>query len=267
MRSKLFKILSFSLVVFLLGACATVPISGRKQLSLVDDNQIQKQAAVAYRDFLGAPGTKVITGTSNATMVKNVGNKIAAAVNQYLRANNIADQYDFNWEFNLIESGDVNAWCMPGGKVAVYTGILPLTMNESGLATVMGHEIAHAIARHSMEQISNQYAAQAVGTMIGVATSNSSWAGLINNAYGLGGQLTLLKYSRNNESEADRLGLVFMAMAGYNPNEAVKFWGRMASAKSSAGNPPEFLSTHPSDARRIRDLEKLVPEAMQYYKR
>lgn len=259
------KILVCTVVASTLYGCATVPISGRRQLSLVDDNQIQNQAAVAYKEFLGAPSTKVIAGTANATLVKNVGNKIATAVNRYLAQNNMADQYDFNWEFNLIESDDVNAWCMPGGKVAIYTGILPLTMNEAGLATVMGHEIAHAIARHSMEQMSNQYAAQAIGGVIGVSTSSSNWAGLINRAYGIGGQLALLKYSRSNESEADQLGLVFMAMAGYDPNAAVQFWQRMASAKSSTGNPPEFLSTHPSDARRVNDIKKLIPDAMKYY--
>lgn len=267
MKSFYLKLFSISCILLLLESCATVPITGRRQLALVDDGQIQQQAALAYKDFLGSPQTKVITGTANATMVKNVGNKIALAVNQYLKNHNIADQYDFNWEFNLIQSDDVNAWCMPGGKVAIYTGILPLTYNEAGLATVMGHEIAHAIARHSMEQMSNQYATQALGAMIGVSTSSSKWAPLINNAYGLGGQVALLKYSRNNESEADRMGLIFMAMAGYDPNNAVSFWERMASAKSSAGNPPEFLSTHPSDARRVRDLEKLIPEAMQYYRK
>lgn len=266
---KIFKYTSLALVIALLAGCSTVPLSGRKQLALVSDDQIEQQAAVAYKEFLGDPNTKVMTGTSNATMVKQVGNKIAAAVNQYLKTAGLADQFNFNWEFNLVESSDVNAWCMPGGKVAVYTGILPFTANEDGLATVMGHEIAHAIARHSMEQMSNQYALQIGAQVLGVATSGKSSIvqGLVNNAYGIGGQLALLKYSRSNESEADQLGLMFMAMAGYNPQNAVSFWERMASAKSNANATPEFLSTHPSDARRINDIQKLVPEAMKYYKR
>src|SRR5690606_14167019 len=163
---------------------------------------------------------------------KRVGNRIAAAVNQYLKAEGLSNQFNFNWEFNLVQSGDVNAWCMPGGKVAVYTGILPFTANEDGLATVMGHEIAHAIARHSMEQMSNQYALQVAAQVFGMATCGTStiMPGLVNNFYGIGGQLAMLKYSRGNESEADELGLMFMAMAGYNPQHAVAFWERMASA-------------------------------------
>ncbi|GHE23149.1 M48 family metallopeptidase [Sphingobacterium griseoflavum] len=265
---KIFRYTSLVLLAAVLASCSTVPVSGRRQLSLVSDDQIQEQAAVAYKEFLSDSKTKVVTGTSNAALVKNVGNKIAAAVNRYLSSEGIAQQFNFNWEFNLIESGDVNAWCMPGGKVAVYTGILPFTANEAGLATVMGHEIAHAIARHSMEQMSNQYAVQVGAQVLGVATSGKSslLQGLVNNAYGIGGQLALLRYSRSNESEADQLGLVFMAMAGYNPESAVSFWERMASAKA-ANSTPEFLSTHPSDARRINDIQKLIPKAMTYYKK
>ncbi len=265
---KICRYTSMVLLGAVLASCSTVPVSGRRQLSLVSDDQIQEQAAVAYKEFLTDSKTKVVTGTSNAALVKNVGNKIAAAVNRYLAAEGIAQQFNFNWEFNLVESSDVNAWCMPGGKVAVYTGILPFTANEAGLATVMGHEIAHAIARHSMEQMSNQYAVQVGAQVLGVATSGKSsmLQGLVNNAYGIGGQLALLKYSRSNESEADQLGLVFMAMAGYNPESAVSFWERMASAKA-ASSTPEFLSTHPSDARRINDIQKLIPKAMEYYKK
>lgn len=250
-----------------LTACSTVPISGRKQLSLVSDSQIQQQAATSYKEFLGQTSTKVITGTSQATLVKKVGNNIAAAVNKYLAANGLSDQFDFNWEFNLIQSNEVNAWCMPGGKVAIYTGILPVTATEAGLATVMGHEIAHAIARHSMEQMSQQYALQLGASALGVATSGKSaiTQAVVNNAFGLGGKLAQLKYSRSNETEADQLGLIFMAMAGYNPNEAVSFWQRMASGKVSST--PEFLSTHPSDVRRITTIQGLIPEALKYYKK
>ncbi|TYP97709.1 peptidase M48-like protein [Sphingobacterium allocomposti] len=265
---KIYRYTSMVALAAVLASCSTVPLSGRRQLSLVSDEQIQEQAAVAYKEFLNSSSTKVVTGTSNAALVKNVGNRIASAVNQYLAAEGLAQQYNFNWEFNLVESSDVNAWCMPGGKVAVYTGILPFTANEAGLATVMGHEIAHAIARHSMEQMSNQYAMQVGAQVLGVATAGKSSIvqGLLNNAYGIGGQLALLKYSRNNESEADQLGLIFMAMAGYSPESAVGFWERMASAKA-ANSTPEFLSTHPSDARRINDIKKLIPTAMKYYKR
>jgi len=265
----IFKYTAMVMLGATLASCATVPLSGRKQLALVSDEQIQEQAAVAYKEFLSSAETKVITGTSNAALIKTVGNKIATAVNQYLVSQGLADQYNFNWEFNLIESPDVNAWCMPGGKVAVYTGILPFTANESGLATVMGHEIAHAIARHSMEQMSNQYAMQVGAQVLGVATSGKStiFQGIVNNAYGIGGQLALLKYSRSNETEADQLGLMFMAMAGYNPETAVSFWERMASAKSPNSTPPEFLSTHPSDVRRIQNIQNLIPQAMKYYKK
>ncbi|UIR57606.1 M48 family metallopeptidase [Sphingobacterium sp. SRCM116780] len=262
---KVFKYTSMLMIGATLASCSTVPITGRKQLSLVSDSQIQEQAASSYKEFLNSSKTKVITGTSQATLVKKVGNKLAVAVNQYLTQQGLADQFNFNWEFNLVQSDEINAWCMPGGKVAVYSGILPVTQNETGLATVMGHEIAHAIARHSMEQMSRQYATQALGSVLGAATSGSSYAGIINGAYGLGGQLTSLKYSRGNESEADRMGLVIMAMAGYNPSEAVKFWERMSSG--GAKGTPEFLSTHPSDARRISDIQKLLPEALKYYKK
>ena len=171
---KVFKYTSMLLIGATLASCSTVPITGRKQLSLVSDSQIQEQAASSYKQFLNSSKTKVITGTSQATLVKKVGNKLAIAVNQYLTQQGIADQFNFNWEFNLVQSDEINAWCMPGGKVAIYTGILPVTQNETGLATVMGHEIAHAIARHSMEQMSRQYATQALGNVIGVATSGTS---------------------------------------------------------------------------------------------
>src|SRR5690606_6613045 len=198
----------YSLLVSLaaiMAACSTVPLSGRKQLALVSDDQIQQQAAVAYKEFLGNPNTKVVTGTSDATQVKRVGNRIAAAVNQYLKAEGLSNQFNFNWEFNLVQSGDVNAWCMPGGKVAVYTGILPFTANEDGLATVMGHEIAHALARPSLAQMRNRYARQVGAQALGMGTSGTctTTQGLVNTFYGIGGQLGMLKYTRGNASEAD----------------------------------------------------------------
>ncbi len=265
------KSISFSVIVALVASCATVPLTGRRQLSLVNESEIQQQAALAYKDLLGDSKTKVVKGTAQAQQVQRVGKNIAAAVNRFLQENGYGDQYDFNWEFNLIQEDQINAWCMPGGKVAIYTGILPVTKTEAGLATVMGHEIAHAIAKHSAERMSQSIIAQAGGVAVDVATaerSNTTRA-VLNTAYGLGGQLALLNYSRNQESEADRLGLVFMAMAGYDPNEAVGFWERMAQAKQSQGGgaPPEFLSTHPSDARRINNIQRLIPEAMGHYKK
>lgn len=247
-------------------SCSTVPLTGRKQLNLVSESSMQEQAALSYRALLADPNTKVVKGTSNAQMVQRVGNKIAQSVESYMRANGMADQINFAWEFNLIEDDQVNAWCMPGGKVAFYTGILPVTQNEAGLAAVMGHEVAHAIAGHSRERASNTYAAQLLGASVGVATSGRSQLTqvMVSQLYGVGSQVALLKYSRGQESEADRMGLIFMAMAGYDPQETTGFWQRMAS-RAGGNSTPEFLSTHPSNDRRIADINKHLPEAMQYY--
>lgn len=268
--AKVNKIGTLLAVILLIQACATVPLTGRRQLSLVDESALQQEAVLAYQQFLGDPATKVVRNTNQAQMVQRVGTRIANAVTRFLNENGYADQYNFDWEFNLIEEDQINAWCMPGGKVAVYSGILPVTKTEAGLATVMGHEIAHAIAKHSSERMSQAIAAELGGVAVGVATAEQSntTRAVINTAYGLGGQLALMRYSRNQESESDRLGLVFMAMAGYDPQEAVSFWERMAEAKNAAGAaaPPEFLSTHPSDARRIMDIQKLLPEALTYYR-
>lgn len=267
-HEKLFKYVPIVLASAVLVGCATSAITGRRYLRLVDSETINQQAAVAYKEFLGTNSSKVVTGTSQATMVKNVGNKIALATQKFLTERGIADKYNFNWEFNLVESPDVNAWCMPGGKVAVYTGILPITANEAGLATVMGHEIAHAIEEHSVAQASNQMALQLGGAVVGGAAqiSRNKSIGVFNSLYGIGGNLGMLKFSRNDELAADKAGIIIMALAGYDPNEAVNFWSRMANAKSGQSQ-PEFLSTHPSDARRISQLESLVPEAMKYYKK
>ncbi|WP_299497415.1 M48 family metallopeptidase [Mucilaginibacter sp.] len=246
--------------------CATVPLTGRKQLSLVGDSQVNQSAAASYSQLLSDPKTKVINNTADAQHIKRVGNQLAVAIEKYLADNGYADKYNFKWEFNLIQSNQVNAWCMPGGKVAVYSGILPITQDDAGLATVMGHEIGHAIARHSAERISQQLATQAGGAVVGVATSNQSDATqtIVNQLYGVGGNLALLHYSRSQESEADRLGLTFMAMAGYDPHNAIAFWQRMA-AQSKSGSTPEFLSTHPTDQTRINDIQAHLPEAMKYY--
>jgi predicted Zn-dependent protease len=269
MFMKKIKLSATALVAILLVSCSQVPLTGRSQLSLVNDAELQQAAVQSYKAFLKDPSTKVITGTAEAQMVKNVGNKIASAINRYMKENGYGDQYNYNWEFNLIKGDEINAWCMPGGKVAVYTGILPVTKDEAGLATVMGHEIAHAIAKHSAERASQMAAAQGLGSLLGAATSTSSQGTqkIVEQLYGVGAQgFYLLPNSRKQESESDRLGLTFMAMAGYNPESAVSFWQRM-SAASKSGSTPEFLSTHPSDDRRISDIRKLLPEALKYYKK
>lgn len=255
----------------ILCACSKVPLTGRRQLSLANSQEIQGQSLAAYRQFLADPKTKVITGTPEANQVKAVGMRLANAITTYLKENGHGDKYNFQYEFNLVESKEVNAWCMPGGKVAVYTGILPITKDESGMATVMGHEIAHAIAKHSDERYSQAILAQLGGGVVGVATSGQSEATqqIASQLYGLGGAVTLLKYSRNNESEADRLGLTFMAMAGYDPNKSVEFWQRMAANSKSSGGAkqPEFLRTHPSDETRIQRIQSYLPEALKHYRR
>ncbi len=259
---RLLSTFLFTAAICVLAACSTVPLTGRKKLSLVDEASIQQEAAKAYTAFKSDSKTKVITGTTDATRVKRVGANIAAAITRYMQSNGYGDQYNYQWEFTLVDSKEINAWCMPGGKVAVYTGILAVTRDDDGLATVMGHEIAHAIAGHSSERASQTALAQAGGGILGAATGSQT----VNQLYGIGGQLALLKYSRSQESEADRLGLIFMAMAGYNPSSAVSFWQRM-SAASQGGAPPEFLSTHPSDDTRIAAIQKRLPEANQYYKK
>lgn len=262
-------ILGIATSLLAVSSCSTVPLTGRSRLSLVDDTQLQQQAAIGYQQLLSDPSTKVVsTNSANTQMVKRVGAKIAAAVTQYMNQNGYGDQIQsYKWEFNLIESKEINAWCMPGGKVAIYTGILPITKDEAGLATVMGHEIAHAIAQHSAERASQMTAAQVGSAAVGVAANNSKYANYINQAYGIGGQLVILNYGRNQELEADKMGLSFMAMAGYNPQTATGFWQRMAQASSGSQKPPVFLSTHPSDDQRIARIQRDLPEAMKYYKK
>nr|MBC7611659.1 M48 family metallopeptidase [Pseudopedobacter sp.] len=259
---KKFKKTSLIVFTMFLAACSTVPLTGRRQANLVSDAEMQQMAAQSYREFLSAPSTKVVNNSAQSRKVKEVGSNIASAVTKYLKDNGYADQTaGYQWEFNLIESKEVNAWCMPGGKVAVYTGILPITQTDAGLATVMAHEIAHAVAKHSNERYSQAMIAQGVGSLLGAAINNQTF----NQLFGIGAQAgVLLPNSRKQESEADRLGLTFMAMAGYNPQSALDFWTRMA-AQGNGQAPPEFLSTHPSDATRISDIKKYLPEAKKYY--
>ena len=263
--NKTIVAIALSAVLF---SCTTVPLTGRKQFNAVSDSEVNQSAAQSYTQLLSDPKTTVVRGGADAARVKLVGQRLSASIEKYLRANGYGDEYNFNWEFNLIQSKEINAWCMPGGKVAVYSGILPVTRTDAGLATVLAHEIGHAIAHHSAERISQQMVAQGVGGLLGAASSsssNGSTVSIINQLYGVGGPLVMLSYSRNQESEADRLGLTFMAMAGYDPHEALSFWERMQQ-QNTAGGTPEFLSDHPSDARRITDIQARLPEAMKYYK-
>lgn len=262
--SKPFLFLAFAILLI---ACTTVPLTGRKQTNFVSDVEMQQMADKSYKDFLSDTGTKLISNTAQSKKVKDIGNKIKNAVTIYMNQNGFSDQIaGYQWEFNLIQSKEVNAWCMPGGKVAVYTGILPVTQTDAGLATVMGHEIAHAIARHANERYSQAMLAQGLGALIGSAATKSQQSyDVFQKVFGIGAQTgVLLPNSRKQESEADRLGLTFMAMAGYQPELAVDFWQRMA-AQAKSGSQPAFLSTHPSDEKRIEDIKKYLPEAQKYY--
>jgi len=248
-------------------SCSTVPLTGRKQLNLVPESEMLSTSFQQYGDFVKQ--NKISADRTGAERVRTVGTRIKGAVEQYMSDHGLADRLKgYAWEFNLVESKEVNAWCMPGGKVVVYTGILPLTRDDQGLAVVLGHEIAHAIAEHGNERMSQEMITQFGGSALSEllkskpAQTQQLWMGV----FGAGAQYgVLLPYSRTHESEADHLGLIFMAMAGYDPNGALDFWQRMAA--SSAGKaPPEFMSTHPADETRIAQIRQNLPEALQYYK-
>jgi len=262
------RIIALFVLSMLFYQCSTVPLTGRKQLSLIPSSQIQSMSYSEYSTFLKS--NKLSTDQGNTQLVKNVGQNIQYAVERYFSQNKLSSELEgYKWEFNLIESPDVNAWCMPGGKVVVYTGILPITQDEIGLAVVMGHEIAHAIAKHGDERMSQGLVTQLGGLALEKALDSKPAAtrSIYMTAFGLGAQIgVLLPFSRLHESEADKLGLIFMAMAGYDPNYAVPFWQRMAKLSTGA-KPPEFLSTHPSDDTRISDIQKSLPEALKYYKK
>ncbi len=246
-------------------ACGSVPILGRKQLLLVPDQEVLAMSLTQYRDFLSdAPVEK---NTAHARQVVQVGSRIAAAVETFFRNNGYeAEIKNFQWEFNLVKSKDVNAFCMPGGKIVVYEGLLAITQNETGLAIVLGHEIAHAVAKHANERISQQMAIQYGGAIAGGLLGNSAAAQQIGGlVFGIGSQLgVMLPYSRKHEYEADELGLIFMAMAGYDPRAAIDFWVRMSQA-SGGKAPLEVMSTHPSDQKRIEEIQKQMPRALKYY--
>lgn len=255
------------LTVVSCGTTSTVPVTGRKQHILVSDEQILGLSKQEYASYMKT--AKISTDATKTAMVKRVGQRLANAVETYLKSHNeAAELKNYSWEFNLVKDNSANAFCMPGGKIVVYEGLLPITQNESALAVVLGHEIAHAVAKHSAEQISKkmrqQYGSQILGAVLSGAGISNETSNLAQNVFGLGSQFSNLHYSRKNESEADYMGLIFAAMAGYDPSVAISFWQRMAS--NSKSNTPAFLSDHPSDAQRISDIKKWLPEAQKYYK-
>jgi len=260
------KIILFVIVIAGLYACYRVPVTGRKQLNMLPESELSAMALTSYKQFLQK--SKVVSGTTDALRISAVGKKIAAAAQRYLKLHNQSNRvHGYTWEFNLVQSKDINAWCMPGGKVVVYSGILPITKDEAGLAVVMSHEIAHAIARHGNERMSQALLAEAGGIALSLYLQQkpSQANVLFEQAYGLGISVgALLPFSRLQETEADKMGLVFMAMAGYDPTEAVGFWQRMQ--KASSGNVPAFLSTHPSDEKRIENIKEFLPAAKKYFK-
>lgn len=255
-------------LVLELNGCSTVAITGRKQLNLIPDGELLSMSARQYDGFL--KDNRLSGDSSGARLVRKVGERIRSAVETYFRDRGLRDELNgYAWEFNLVESEELNAWCMPGGKVVFYSGLIPVCGDEAGIAVVMGHEVAHAVAKHGAERMSEGLLAQMGGMALAKAVENKPgetqqlWMA----AFGLGAQYgVLLPHSRGQESEADHLGLIFMAMAGYDPGAAVTFWQRMSS-KSAGAKPPEFMSTHPSDETRIADIRRLLPEAMKYYRK
>lgn len=260
---KITHFLGIGATVLAVTACTTNPITGRSSLQIANNAEIQAMALQQYKQTLTE--SKVVAG-SQSQMVKKVGNRIkTAAERYYANIGRSADLANYQWEFNLLQDNQVNAWCMPGGKVAVYTGILPITKDETGLAVVMGHEVSHALAGHGNERISQAMVAQYGGAILGGTISNSQWASVFQQVYPIGSQVALLKYGRAQESEADEMGLYLMSMAGYDPRQAIPFWSRM-EASSSGNRQPEFLSTHPSPQTRISDIQKDLPKALEYYR-
>ncbi len=259
-----------SLVAVALVSCGTtntVPITGRQQTLMVSDGEVLSLSTQQYQEFMKT--AKLSTNATNTALVKRVGQNLANAVNNYLQSNGLANDLQYyNWTFNLVQDNQVNAWCMPGGLICVYEGLLPVTQNEASLAIVLGHEIAHAVARHSAEQMSTQIKQQqglqigtAVAGMLGMGTNTQS---IVQAIVAQGFNFKNLKYSRNHENEADHMGLIFAAMAGYDPQVATAFWQRMAA--SNTNQTAEFLSDHPSDATRISNIQGWMPEALKYYK-
>lgn len=249
-------------------ACTQNAVTGRSQLKLLPESEVQSMALQEYQTFLSQNKVVATTTNKDAEMVRRVGQRISSVVEKYYADKGLSSSLEgYKWEYNLVDSKEVNAWCMPGGKIVVYTGLLPVTQNEAALAVVMGHEVSHAIFQHGNTRMSQGLVQQLGGVALSVALANKPAATqqLFQTAYGVGSQVgVLLPFSRKDESEADQWGIIWAAMAGYNPQEAIPLWQRMAS--SGGQKPPEFLSTHPSDERRIADLQAHMPEALKYYK-
>lgn len=265
------KLIVLSLILAFAAACSTVPITGRKQMNLLPESQLRTQAAASYSEFIGQNQT-LPQSDPRVQQVKRVGEKIAAAATRYLQAKGATDRVvGFSWTYNVVNDNTVNAWCMPGGRIVFYTGILPICENEDGIAVVMGHEVAHAIARHGNERVSQGLVVQGGGMALDFAAAYTNQPQqtrtLFQQAYGLGATVgAILPFSRLHESEADEMGLIFTAMAGYDPAKAVPFWQRMSQV-GGGQRPPEFLSTHPDPAKRSAKLNELVPIARAYAKK
>ncbi len=262
------RLILFLFVLAFLASCTRNAVTGRNQLSLVNESEVQSMAVSQYQSFLSQNKVVNASTSRDAEMVRRVGSRIANAITTYYNNQGKGDILSgFKWEFNLVDNKEVNAWCMPGGKVVVYTGLLPVTQNEAALAVVLGHEITHAVARHGNERMSQAMLTQGLGSILNIATATDPKINsLFNTIYGPGSQLAYsLPNSRNQEYEADHYGLIFCAMAGYNPREAVTFWERMSAASGSA-HPPELLSDHPADEKRIEKIKEYMPEALSFYK-
>ncbi|WP_346238277.1 M48 family metallopeptidase [Niabella insulamsoli] len=263
------KILSLVAVAAIAVSCSTNAITGRSQFKLLPESQLQEMAVGEYQSFLSSNKVVATSNNKDAAMVNRVGQRIVAAVTQFFRQNNMSqDLQGYQWETKLVQDNQANAWCMPGGKIVVYTGLLPITQNEAALANVMGHEVSHALFGHTNERMSQTIAAQYGGSILDAFMANKSSAGMrqiFGTAVGLGSQVGILAFGRKQELEADRYGMIWAAMAGYNPREAIGLWQRM-QAQAGGGRAPEFLSTHPGPERRIEQLQKYLPEALKYYK-
>lgn len=252
-------------------SCHRNAITGRKQLSLIPEAEVQTMAFTQYKEFMTANPAVPVNASKDAVMVKNVGDRIIDAIKKYYTEKGLSKEIEsFQWEVNLVNNKEPNAWCMPGGKIVVYTGILPYTANEAGLAVVMGHEVAHALARHGNERMSQGMFQQFGGLALSAALASKpvETQNLFMMSYGIGSNIgVMLPFSRKNELEADRLGLMFSALASYDPREAIAFWKRMSEA-SGGNKPPEFLSTHPADETRIAELQKIMDQTVtQYYRK
>lgn len=263
------KIVSFFILCSFVVACSKNVLSGKNQLTLLPESELQNMATQQYREFLNTNKTVTNSNNRDVDMIRRVGQRVTRAVERFYADKGLSEHLQgYNWEYNLVDDKAINAWCMPGGKIVVYTGLLPITQNEAALAVVMGHEVSHALLQHGNQRMSQGILQQLGGVALSVAVANkpAETQNLFLTAYGVGSTVgVMLPFSRKNELEADHYGLIWTAMAGYNPQEAIGLWERMEKA-SQGGKMPEFLSTHPSEGRRRDQLEQFMPEALQYYK-